>query len=183
MLRKDYNWVVGCLALVLTLTVLFGGQLLWNKYAVANPINKMLQNINGVESVTIGRLNEQGKNNEKVKVLYIKLKNVSNLQVVYGEIIDGLKHVDAGNKFDIVIQDTRTPELEQFYYNIHYYVQEAIFTGNFATMADRINAKASGAGVDAQIYVDTQNIYLKMTKGNAEMYVVVSRNGSSLGVK
>ncbi len=180
--KKDYNWVVGCLTLVLTLAVLFGSQLLWNKYAVANPINKMFQNINGVESVTVGRLNEQGKNNEKIKI-YVKLNKVSDLQSLYGEIIDGLRQIDGGKKYDIVIQDTRTPELEQFYYTIHYYIQEAIFTGNFAAMADHINAKASSAGVEVQIYVDIKNIYVKMTQGTAEMYVVVTRDGNNQGVK
>lgn len=180
--KKDYNWVIGCLTLILSLVILFGGQFLWNKYAVANPINKLFQNISGVESVTVGRLNEQGKNNERVKV-YIKLNKVPNLQNLYGEVADGLKQVDGGKKYDIVIQDTRTPELEQFYYAIHYSVQEAIFTGNFAAMAEHINAKASSAGVDAQIYVDTKNIYLKMTQGTAEMYVVVPRDTSSQGGK
>lgn len=180
--KKDYNWILGCLTLVLSLAILFGGQFLWNKYAVANPINKMFQNINGVESVTVGRLNEQGKNNEKVKI-YVKINNVSNLQNLYNEIADGLKQVDGGKKYDIVIQDTRTPELEQFYYTIHYYVQEAIFTGNFAAMADHITAKAVSAEVDAQIYVDTKNIYLKMTRGTAEMYVIVPRDASSQGGK
>ncbi|HWR41933.1 hypothetical protein [Sporomusa sp.] len=180
--QKDYNWVVGCLTLVLTLAALFGGQLLWNKYAVANPINKTFQNIDGIESVSVGRLNEQGKNSDKIKI-YVKLTHVPNLQKVYGEMADGLKRVDGGKKYDIVIQDNRTPELEQFYYSIHYSIQEAIFTGNFATMAERIESKSSSAGVETQTYVDTKNVYVKMTKGTSDMYVVVARDDSSQGVK
>ncbi|SMC77015.1 hypothetical protein [Sporomusa malonica] len=180
--RKDYNWVVGCLTLVLTLSVLFGGQLLWNKYAVANPINKAFLNIEGIESATVGRLNEQGKNSEQIKI-YVKLAHVTNLQKLYAEMADRLKQVSGGREYEIIIQDNRTPELEQFYYSIHYQIQEAIFTGNFATMAERIESKANSAGVTTQMYVDTQNIYLKITKGTNEMYVVIVRDGSRQGVK
>lgn len=180
--KKDYNWVVGGLVLVLSLIALFGGQLLWNKYVVADPINKKFQSITGVEAVTVGQLNEQGKNNENVKI-YLKLSKVSNLQYLYNEISNGLKQVDGGKKYDIVIQDTRTLALEQFYYTIHYYIQEAIFTGNFATMAERVNAKAASDNVDAKVYVDTKNLYVTMIQGTAEMYVVISRDSSSRGGK
>ncbi|MDF2569704.1 MAG: hypothetical protein K0R55_1308 [Sporomusa sp.] len=180
--KKDYNWVIGCLTLLFTLIALFGGQLLWNKYAVANPINKAFQNIDGIETVTVGRFNDQGKNSDKTKI-YVKLGHVANLQSLYSEMADRATQVDGGRKYEIVIQDNRTPELEQFYYSIHYQIQEAIFTGNFATMAECIEAKANSAGVTAQIYVDTKNIYLKMTKGTDDMYVVIARDGSSQGVK
>ncbi|WP_425057806.1 hypothetical protein SCACP_23480 [Sporomusa carbonis] len=180
--NKNYNWVIGCVTLMLTLAVLFGGQFLWNKYAVANPVNRMFQNIDGVESVSISRLNEQSKNNETVKI-YIKLNHVDNLQNLYEEITDGLNQVGGGKKYDIVIRDTRTPELEQFYYSIHYDIQEAIFTGNFATMAERIQAKAGSAQVKTQIYVGNKNIYVQMTKGADGMYVVVPRDSGNRGVK
>jgi hypothetical protein len=180
--HRNYNWLAGCLVLVITLAVLFGGQLLWNKYAVANPINEMFKNIDGVESATVGRLTDQGKNNEKFKI-YVRLSNVPDLQKAYGEITDGLNQIDSGKKYDIVIEDKRTPDLERFYYDIHYYIQEAISTGNFATMAERIEAKAETAGITAKVYVDTQNVYLQMTKSGAEMYVIIARNDSALGGK
>jgi|GEM_PF-431693 len=182
MSQKENNWVVGCLALVLTLAVLFGGQLLWNKYAVANPIYEVLQTINGIESVSIGRMNQQGKNMDEVKI-YVTLSDVQNLQKMYGELTAGLQQVNSGKKYDIVIQDSRTPELEKFYYSIHYYLQEAIVNGNFASMTERIEAKANDAGVVAQIYVDTKNIYLTLTKETANMYVVIERTGISQEVK
>lgn len=180
--KKNYNWVSGCLTLVLTLAVLFGGQLLWNKYAIANPINKAFLNIEGIESATIGRLSEQGKAGENSKI-YVKLARVANLETLYTEMTDKLKQVNGAKEYDIIIQDNRTPELEQFYYSIHYQIQEAIFTGNFSTMAERIEARANSAGIATQIHVDTKRIYLKLTKGPAEMYMVIARDGSHQGVK
>ncbi|WP_371381427.1 hypothetical protein [Sporomusa aerivorans] len=180
--QKDYNWVKGCLALVITLALLFGGQLFWNKYAVAKPISDMFQSIKGVESVSIGRINEQGKNSDKNKI-FVKLANVPDLQKAYTAIIDGLKNIDGGKKYDIVIQDNRTPELEQFFYTVHYYVQEASVNGNFAIMSEKIEAKAQKVGIAVKIYVDTKNIYLQMTKADAEMYMVIARSDSGQGVK
>ncbi|SDE19068.1 hypothetical protein [Sporomusa acidovorans] len=177
--KKEVNWVVGGVALVLTLIVLFSGQFLWNKYAVTNPISKMFQNVNGVESVTVG---QQSNNNEKIKI-YVKLNHVSNLQTLYSEIVDGLKQMDNGKKYDIVIQDNRTPELEEFYYQIQYYIQEAIFTGNFASMAESVGIKANNDGVTEKIYIDADNIYLQLVKGNAAMYMIIPRNNNGQGGK
>lgn len=181
--KKEHNWIVGGLTLVLTLAVLFGGQFLWNKYAVANPINRMSQNIEGVEAVTVGQLHDRGKSNEKIKI-YVKLKNVPNIQALYGKIGESLDQVSGSKKYEIVIQDSRTPELEQFYYAVHYHIQEAIFTGNFADMAEHIQTQASRAGIAVQVYVDVDNVYLKISKDAAEMYAVIARNTSNVqGVK
>ncbi|QDR81126.1 hypothetical protein [Sporomusa termitida] len=181
MARKNINWVVGGLTLMLTLASLFGGQLLWNKYAVVNPINNAVQSIKGVESVAVSRLNEQG-DSKNIKI-YVKLAQVANLQKLYAELEEALKQVHRPQRYELVIQDSRTPELEQFYHSIHYSVQEAVFTGNFTAMAGSIAAKAGSAGVEAQTYVDTKNIYLQMTKGTNEMYVVVTRDSNRAGVQ
>ena len=181
MTRKDINWVIGGLALMLTLAILFGGQLLWNKYGIVDPINNAVQHIEGIESVKVVPLKEQ-KANESIKI-YVQLAQVANLQKLYDEMEGALKQVYRPQRYEIVIQDNRTPELEAFYHSIHYSVEEAIFTGNFTVMAGSIESKAGSAGVKVQTYVDSKNVYLQMSKGTNAMYVVVTRDGTRPGVK
>lgn len=181
MTRKDLNWVIGGLTLMLTLASLFGGQWLWNKYAVVNPIGNAVKNIAGIDAVNVIRLNEQ-VGSENIKI-YVKLSQVANLQKLYDELEEALQQVHKPQRYEIVIEDSRTPELEQFYHSIHYSVQEAIFTGNFAAMAGSIEAKAGSAGIESQTYVDTKNVYLQMATGTNEMYVVIARDSNRPGVK
>jgi hypothetical protein len=49
-------------------------------------------------------------------------------------------------------------------------------------MADRIKEKAQTTGVDAQVYVDAQNVYLQLTKGESDLYNVIPRLNNLTGV-
>lgn len=168
---KQHNWVLGCIAVVITFFVLFGGQLIWQKYAVAKPLDKTLNGINGVESVT---WKDGGKNGEPV-IINVTLKNVQNLQKTYGELLEGSQRSLGRQNFKLIIEASRTPELEQFFYRIHIYVQEAIYTGNFTSMAEKIQEKAIAEGIDTKAYVDTANVYFQVQKNGDEWYIVIPR--------
>jgi hypothetical protein len=174
-----HRWVVGCIAVVVTFAVLACGQLVWQKYAVAKPLDKVFHGINGVESAA---WEDNSKSGESVKI-YVTLRDVTNLQKTYEELLEGGKRILGPKDFKIVIKDARTPELEQFYYNVHYNVQEAIFNGNFTIMAERIREKAVKEGLDARIIVDINNVYLDLSQQSDHMYVVIPRKIDSQGVK
>ncbi|SDF64601.1 hypothetical protein [Sporolituus thermophilus] len=177
-MQRKYNLLIGLMSVVLTIALLAGGQVLWQKYAVAKPLDKMLQGIDGVESATW----EEGTKKEEVKI-HVTLHQVGNLPKTYSEITDGSRQILGARGFKIIIHDNRTPELEQFYYRVHYFVQEAIFTGNFALMAERLQEQAARSGVAVQAYVDARHVYLKMTKDGGEMYEVVPRTIDGREVK
>lgn len=174
-----YNWLVGVLAVVLTLAALAGGQLLWQKYAVAKPLDKMLQGIDGLEQAAW----EDGTKKEDIVKINVTLHQVTNLSKTYNHITEGSQRILGSKGFKIIIHDSRTPELEQFYYGIHYYIQEAIFNGNFAFMSERIREQAAKQGITVQIYVDANNVYLQAVKDGAEMYEVVPRQSNAREVK
>lgn len=168
---RKYNLLTGCAAVVITVLVLFGGQLLWQKYAVVKPLDRVFLNVNGVAEAVWDRENNSGEPSK----LRVKLQDVDNLPETYEQIYMGAKKVLGKKPFAIVILDSRTGELEQFYYEVHFMVQEAIFTGNFSSLAERSAAKAAGENIDLRVYVDAKNVYLQMKKEAAQMYVVVPR--------
>lgn len=168
---RKYNWALGGIAVLVAFAVLFGGQLLWQKYTVAKPLDKIFSGVNGVEGTL---WEDSGKNGEPVKI-YVTLKNVADLQKTYEDLVDGSEQILGRRSFKIIIKDSRTPEIEQFYYQIHYYVQEAIYTGNFATMADKIQEQARAEGVDVRVYVDISNVYVQVSQNTDSMYLVIPR--------
>lgn len=176
--RRD-SWVYVIATLALTVGLLVGGQLAWHKYAVAKPLDKVLVNIQGVESAT---LIEDGKNSD-IPAIEVTLGRVENLQKTYGEITDATKRMMGRKPVRIVLHDHHTPELDEFYYSIHYYIQEAMATGNYSAMAERIAVKAKEAQIDCRIYVDEKFIFVQLAKGDNGLYTVVPRQADAREVK
>ncbi len=156
-------------ALAVTVAVLVAGQLLWQKYAVARPLDAGLQGIPGVAAASW----EEGKNGDLT--INVTLGSVDNLAKTYGQIGATAKTILGRPPARINLADSRTPELEALYYGIHLYIQEAIFTGNFAAMAERVDAKARAAGADAGVYVDAANVYVQLAREGAALYAVIPR--------
>lgn len=172
------KWTIVFVTIMITISVLSGGQLFWQRYAVEKPLSQALQSIEGVESFYW----EKNAADGTMKV-YVTLHNVNNFKAAYQNINDSAARVLGQKKFSVVIHDHRTPELEQFYDVINVYVQEAIFTGNFSTMTDRIQQKAASAGISAHVYIDAAYVYLDLKQGTADMYVTVPRRPPGQEVK
>lgn len=176
---RQYDWLAGCMAIVITVVTLFAGQALWQKFAVAKPLDKAFAGINGVVAAA---WEDQSKNGEPVRI-YITLENIDNLAATYEEIDNGAKRVLGKKPFNIVIRDSRSAELEYFNYKVHYMVQEAIFTGKFSSMAEHLAAKAQEENIDLRVYVDAENVYMQTKKDTAQMYTIVPRHARSQEVK
>ncbi|MDL2281008.1 hypothetical protein LJC10_04040 [Selenomonadales bacterium OttesenSCG-928-I06] len=173
----DYKKVaLGILTLCLTLAILFTGQFFWNKYTLNKPINETLNSIEGIQIVEISSESDN-KNISKPKI-FLTLNNVENIQILYKEVINTLSVYNSSEKYEIIIKDTRNESLEDFYYQVHYYIQEAITIGNFPNMIEKIREKAKDE-FQVKVYVDTDYIYLDIrdikTNLTSQMYIVIPR--------
>lgn len=168
-LRRD-NVTTFVIALAVTVGVLVAGQLLWQKYAVAKPLGAGLRDIPGVQTAAW----EEGKNGDIS--INVTLAGVGNLAATYGDIEATAKNILGRRPARIILTDSRTPELEALHYDVHFHLQEAIATGNFAVMAERVQAKAAAAGAEARVHVDARAVYLQLARGGAALYDVVPRD-------
>ncbi len=176
-LKRD-NWVAFVAALAVTVAVLVAGQLTWQKYAVARPLDAGLRDIAGVTAASL----EEGKNGD-LTINVTLGNNVDNLAKTYGAVGDTAKRILGRRPASIVLADSRSPELERLYYDLNLPVQEGIFTGNFTAMADRIAARARAAGATAKVSVDAASVYVQLTREGAALYAVVPRADAAREVK
>ena len=166
-----------CIALVITIAGLYIGQAVWQNYAIDLPLDKALNDISGVEKVTW----ENSNNINDAITIFVKLSNTANLQKTYKEINKKIEQTLKGRQYILEIQDNRSLELEQAYYDIHYYIQKAIVDGDFPLLEKKVQEKAASAGAAAKVYVDEQNIYLQLAKKDSYLDTVVTRHSDSIG--
>lgn len=174
---KYIQLLKGCIALVITVACLFIVQAVWQSYAVDLPLDKELNAIDGVLNVT---LDDNHKINDSTTI-YVTLDNTANLQKTYKEISTKIEQTLKGSEYLLEIKDNRSPELEQTYYDIHYYIQKAIVDGDFPLLEAKVREKADLVGVAAKVYVDEQNIYLQLVKNDSFLYSVVTRQSDKIG--
>jgi hypothetical protein len=167
----------GCIALVITIAGLYIGQAVWQNYAVDLPLDKALHGISGVEKVT---WNNSSNINDAISI-YVTLNNTADFQKTYKEISKKIEHKLKGGRYTLEIRDNRSPELEQAYYDIHYYIQKAIVDGDFPLLEAKVREKADLTGAVSRLYVDEQNIYLQFTKNDNSLFAVVSRQSDKTG--
>lgn len=174
MIWKRDEWAMYLVVMLITVIVLVSGQLLWHRYTVAKPLDKSLQEIQGIESV---KWNDGDKSG--TVLIEVTLHQVDNLEKTYGQIIEKSKGILGRKAFKVQLNDHRTPELAELYYKIHYCVQEAISNGNFVSMERQIQSEAKAAGVQSRIYVDSANVYIQLDKGSDALYTVVPRHADN----
>lgn len=172
-----FQFLTGFLALVVTLAVIYAGQALWQKHFVSQPLDKALKAISEVQKA---ELEEGGKLNEPL-VVHVTLDNVNNLQDTYKAINDKIQEAYGNKAYKLEIKDSRSPELEQLFNDINYYVQEAIVDGNFPLLAEKSGEMAKKLGIECKIFVDSENIYVQLSGKSASLYDVVPRSAPVAG--
>ena len=165
---KPFKWSISLLAGLITLAVLFAGQTMWLKYAVANPMDKSLHSIDGVDRVTLSEHSTQ-------LMIDVTLKDVKDLSKTYDCLLGKINDTAGTKKYQLTFHDSRSSELEDFYNSIQYAVQEAIATGHFTAMVEQITAKADDEKIKAKVWINGKNIYMQLEKNGAQMYEVVPR--------
>ncbi len=175
--KKYIQIIKGFIALIITVAFLYTGQALWKSCAIDLPLDKALNEVDGVEKVAW----EAGSSFNDTVIINVKLRDIDNLQKTYKEIKEKINLTLNGKKYSLEIADDRSQELEQAYYDIHYYVQKSIADGDFPSLEAKVREKAEMIGAEAKVYVDEQNIYLQFTKKDNSLFAVIGRHFDRIG--
>jgi len=175
--KKYIQMIKGFIALIITVALLYTGQALWQSYAIDLPLDKALNEVDGVEKVAW----DTGSSFNDTVIINVKLRDIDNLQKTYKEIKEKINLTLNGKKYSLEIADDRSQELEQAYYDIHYYVQKSIADGDFPSLEAKVREKAEMIGAEAKVYVDEQNIYLQFTKKDNSLFAVIGRHFDRIG--
>jgi NACalpha-BTF3-like transcription factor len=176
---QKVNWSIIVIGILISFTAASSSYYFWQQYVVTKPLTQTIQEIDGVEQVTLDAPDKK----QGIREVHVTLANVDNLQTTYQLINDTIEANLGTKKFKLILRDHRTPELEQLYYSLHYHIYEGIFTGKFGTMSEIIQEKAAAANTQAQVYMDANYVYLQLTTTTGNLYQVFPRQPDSKEVK
>ncbi len=158
-------------ALLVGLSFFFAVQWLYNRYSYQEPLARVLQADEAVESFTIEK-------KDRIFKIAVKLKDTVDLGETYRRLKKSIQGVLGRQPFTLELQDNRDQELKKAYYYSQFALYEAQVRGNYREMVRYIEDRAAAAGVDAVISLDDENIYVHMKHLDRHLYEVIPRRAA-----
>lgn len=156
-------------AVFVTLAVLLTVQFLYQKYDVEQPLFKLYSETKLVNKVPV--MEQKGTS---VNVV-LHMKKTENLRLAYQELNGYTQQIMGSKNFTMELKDNRNKALEDVYYQSQFVIYEALAKGDFTKMADVIQQNAVEVGATSKVYIDNDNVYVEILKGNSYLYEIVPR--------
>ncbi len=163
-------WVV-VTTLLVALAVLFGCHWLFEKQYREEPLITSLENMPGVNKVTIINRKET-----KQPQIIVALEEVSDLKETYILLQKEISRAFDTERLIIDIKDNASPQLEALWYRSHFAVYEALENGTFTNMEASLRTITKQAGIkNYKVQVDDKRLYLQFHQNGYYLYRVLNR--------
>lgn len=159
------------ISLVIGLVCFFGGQWLYDKYGYQQSLQQAL-----TRQPQVAGFETEDKNGKLMVTIH--LRSTGNLMKTYQQLRGAVAEALVNRPFVLQLADKRDRNLEEVFYHSQFAIYQALAQGSFKEMETEIKSNASRSGTEARIYLDNENIYLTLTRGNRFMATVISRNPS-----
>lgn len=158
------------LAFVLVLAVGLLGKHVYEQNQIIAPLEAELQQVVGVKKVAVQR--SRGGWGSVLEI-YLDL----DAQVPLGAALGRVRQIaaDFGENLVIHLRDSASPELLQLYEQVQLAAEEAVITGKFTLLAERVGQLAGSRGAGWELSVDRNFIYISLTDGEHTLRRVISR--------
>lgn len=155
------------LSFVLTFLLLAGIFKLYQG-AYYNQTVKKIKQIPGVVDAVV-------KKSDGEYMVIVKAGKVSHFNIMYESVQEVIK--SRYKKYNIKVIDNRDDYLSDVYYRIHFAIYEAAANNDFVSMKLTIDKVLANIDLDSyKIFVDDNNVYVQLIKGNKYLYEVVPRH-------
>jgi len=156
------------LSLLAGIALTFGAQWLYQKYSFQGPLNAVLNGNKAVESY-------QMSNEGRLLRVSVTINYDADLMQSYTEVRKELTQAVGKRPFLLALNDSRDDVVKQVWYNSQYAIYQAVSQGSYQDMAAVVNREALVSGAEAKIYIDQENIYLRLKHQGHTLDEVIPR--------
>lgn len=161
------------ISLIVALLIMFGGNYLINNYKLNYSLNEDLLRVAGVKQVIIRKEND-------IYNIVISLNKVNNLKEVFTKINNRVEKTLDKNEYNLDFSSGSSEELKQIYDRINLPLYEALETGEFVQLGERIDRYGREYDLNREkVMVDDNYVYLSLEKNNNGLYKVIKRNNTN----
>jgi uncharacterized membrane protein (UPF0136 family) len=147
------------LVAIVSLAILFGGWQFYQRYSVVKPLQTDLRTIKGVKSLDVQPGNPNAIN--------VTLGTVEILKKAQQELHGPVTISVSGNS---------NSALKKEYEDIQPTLMEGVAKGNFTEMIAKVTQMSKDKGIQARVTMDSQDIFVQMSKGKNHLYSILPYN-------
>lgn len=148
----------------LIFSLLLGSKIIYQKEWVDANILSQSQQIPGVVSAKTVQKNGR----KEMVVVTNHVTNLRQVSLTLEKLAEGLP---------IQYQDQENEALNELFGQMQFAFQEGIARGNFTEMAQNVRSQAEKAGVQLDLEMDDDAIYVTLNQGSAQLIEVLERHG------
>jgi hypothetical protein len=144
--------------------LLLGGKVVYQKKWQDVSVLRQSQQISGVVSAKV--VNNNGL--KEMDVVTNKLTNLRQASLALQKLADNLP---------IRFLDQNNDALKKVFGQIQFALQEGIALGDFTGMEQKVRIQAERAGIQLELEIDNDAIYVILNQGDAQLLEVIERHG------
>ncbi|MGB9867229.1 MAG: hypothetical protein ACPLPR_04900 [Bacillota bacterium] len=156
----------------ITLIAAFGVTAMLSRITVSRPLARAYSQLGFVREFHMVTTSEGTH-------ITVSVAPLEDLQLSYDQLYTSTAQVLGHAKFTLAIRDNRDDQLKRLFDDISLYIHEAIITGRFAEMCATAQAKCAEAAVECRIVVDSQRVYVSLTKDASYLYEIIPRGAQA----
>jgi hypothetical protein len=164
------------ISLAVSSVVLFGGWFLYDSVAMENPLNRLVNETQGVKQADV-RV-------DKDRVLFrIVLDSEASLRNIYGSLKKEGAEIAGNRDIQIQVTNEEIPQLEAWWSKALFPIAEAMEKkqyGEIPTILNQLSENDPAMTVVSEI--DESNVYVRISDGTNSKFIVLPRLAAKLGV-
>ncbi|HZK54879.1 MAG TPA: hypothetical protein VFC84_11885 [Desulfosporosinus sp.] len=149
----------------LIFALLLGGKVIYQKEWVDVSIMQQSQQIPGVISAKV-----------------IKIKGVKELDVATNKMTNLRQASLSLQKLDVTLPirflDQNNDDLKIILGQMQFALQEGLALGDFTGMEQKVRIQAENAGIQLELQIDSDALYVVLNQGDAQLVEVIERDGN-----
>jgi len=162
------------LTLAVALVGLFGVRWVYQDQALNRPLEQAIRSVAGVVDASLSR---EGN----IMVVRVRAHEVERLEELVASLWRSIATLEGRQEVRLHISDTRTDDLQETYYHLHFFLQEAVSTGHYSALPQRLAAVAEARQVTrCRVFVASDYVYLQLHRGESSLYAIVPRGGDGV---
>lgn len=164
----NIKWLQGLIAFVLALGLLLGGNQLYHRYFVNEPLQEVLENRSEIEAARISL--EKG-----IMQITVQLAQIDNIQQEYYELDCLLADRLGKQEYKLIFLPQEDNGLQQVYDDLQPALYEAMAGNRYLWLKDYLGQYCQEQNLNYKFYIDEERVYLELCDKEDVLYQVIER--------